>query len=268
MPSYKAPVEETMFLLRDVFPIERYSNLPGFSDATPDLVEAILGEAAKLCEEVLQPLNRIGDQQGCTRHADGRVTTPDGFRQAFEAYARGGWIGLAADPEYGGQGLPYALAAIMNEFTSSANMSLGMYAGLTMGAIAALHTTAPTSRSATYLPRLISGEWTGTMNLTEPHCGTDLGLIRTKAAPQADGSYRISGTKIFISAGEHDLTENIVHLVLARIEGAPEGTQAASRCSSCRRCWSTRTVRSGRATACPAARSSTRWAFTATRPAS
>ncbi len=156
------------------------------------------------------------------------MTTPEGFKQGYEAYAQGGWIGLAADPEYGGQGLPYTLAAIMNEFTSSANMALGMYPGLTMGAIAALHTPRLDEQKRTYLPRLISGEWTGTMNLTEPHCGTDLGLIRTRAVPQDDGSYRITGTKIFISAGEHDLTENIVHLVLARIEGAPEGTKGIS----------------------------------------
>ncbi|WP_406856391.1 acyl-CoA dehydrogenase C-terminal domain-containing protein [Alsobacter sp. KACC 23698] len=228
MPTYKAPVEDVQFLLNDVFRMERYSNLPGFADASPDVVEAVLGEAAKLCEEVLQPLNRVGDLEGCIRHDDGRVTTPKGFKDAVNAFAQGGWIGLAADPEYGGQGLPYTLAAVVNEFSSSANMALAMYPGLTMGAIAALHTHGSPEQKALYLPKMIAGEWTGTMNLTEPHCGTDLGLIKTKAVPQPDGSYKITGTKIFISAGEHDITSNIIHLVLARIEGAPEGVKGIS----------------------------------------
>lgn len=228
MPSYKAPVENVRFLLEDVFGIERYNNLPGFAEASPDLIAAILQEGAKLCEEVLQPLNRTGDLEGCTRHDDGRVTTPKGFKAAYDAFAEGGWIGLAADPDYGGQGLPYTLAAVMNEFASSANMALAMYPGLTMGAIAALMTHGTEEQKKTYLPKMIAGAWSGTMNLTEPHCGTDLGLIKTKAVPNGDGSYAITGTKIFISAGEHDLTENIVHLVLARIEGAPEGTKGIS----------------------------------------
>jgi len=228
MPSYKAPVEDVQFLLNDVFHIERYSNLPGFADATPDVVEAILIEAAKLSEEALQPVNHSGDVEGCTRQADGSVTTPKGFQQAYDAFAGGGWIGLAADPEYGGQGLPYTLAAVVNEFTSAANMALAMYPGLTMGAIAALHRHGSDEQKRTYLPKMISGEWTGTMNLTEPHCGTDLGLIKTKAVPNADGSFAISGTKIFISAGEHDMTSNIIHLVLARVEGAPQGVKGIS----------------------------------------
>lgn len=228
MPTYKAPVHDTLFLLNDVFNIEKYGNLPGFEEATPDTIEAILGEAAKLAEEVFQPLNRSGDMQGCTRHADGKVTTPEGFKAAHEAYAAGGWIGLAMDPEYGGQGLPYTLGAVMNEYVSSANMALAMYPGLTMGAIAALLEHASGEIKKTYVPKMIEGVWSGTMNLTEPHCGTDLGLIKTKAAPQADGSYKITGSKIFISAGEQDITENIIHLVLARIEGAPEGTKGIS----------------------------------------
>lgn len=228
MPVYKAPVEDTLFLLNDVFQFERYNNLPGFAEATPDLVEAVLGEGAKLCEEVLQPLNHSGDKEGCKRNEDGSVTTPKGFKQAYEAYAAGGWVGLAMDPEYGGQGLPYTLGAIMNEFSSSANMAFAMYPGLTMGAMAALYVHGSDEQKRTYLPKMAEGTWSGTMNLTEPHCGTDLGLIKTKAVPNGDGSYAITGTKIFISAGEQDITENIVHLVLARIEGAPQGVKGIS----------------------------------------
>ena len=228
MPSYRAPTEDVSFLLNDVFGIEKYGNLPGFSDLSPDMLEAILSEGAKLCEEVLAPLNRVGDTEGCKRHADGSVTTPKGFKAAYDAYTAGGWVGLSAEPEYGGQGLPYTLGAIINEFSSSANMAFSMYPGLTMGAIAALDTHATPEIKQTYLPKMIEGTWTGTMNLTEPHCGTDLGLIKTKAIPVGDGSYKISGTKIFISAGDHDMAENIIHLVLARIEGAPEGVKGIS----------------------------------------
>ncbi|MFD1704753.1 acyl-CoA dehydrogenase C-terminal domain-containing protein [Methylopila henanensis] len=228
MPSYKAPVEDTLFLLYDVLGFDRHANLPGFADASRDVVEAVLLESAKLCEEVLQPVNRSGDVEGCTRSADGSVATPKGYKAAYDAFAEGGWIGLSADPDYGGQGLPHTIAAIVNEYASAANMALAMYPGLTQGAIAALTLHGSDELKQTYLPKMIAGTWTGTMNLTEPHCGTDLGLIKTKAVPNGDGSYRITGTKIFISAGEHDLTENIVHLVLARIEGAPEGTKGIS----------------------------------------
>jgi acyl-CoA dehydrogenase len=228
MPSYKAPVDEVMFLLNDVFHVERYNNLPGFADASPDLVEAVLGEAAKLTEEVLAPLNRVGDVEGCTRHPDGRVTTPTGFKEAYKQIKDGGWIGISAPPEFGGQGLPMTLTTIVNEFLCSSNMAFAMYPGLTQGAIAALLAHASEELKAIYLPPMVSGVWTGTMNLTEPHCGTDLGLLRSKAVKQPDGSYKITGTKIFISAGEHDLADNIVHLVLARIEGAPEGTRGIS----------------------------------------
>jgi acyl-CoA dehydrogenase len=228
MPIYKAPVEDVNFLLNDVFQIDRYDNLPGFSDASSDVREAILDEAAKLAEKVLQPLNRIGDLEGCKRNDDGSVTTPKGFKDAFKQVAEGGWLGLSAPAEYGGQGLPVTLSQAVNEFQISANMAFSMYGGLTMGASAALLVHGTPEQKKTYLPKMIAGEWTGTMNLTEPQCGTDLGLLRTKAIPQADGSYKITGTKIFISAGEHDLADNIIHLVLARIEGAPSGIKGVS----------------------------------------
>jgi acyl-CoA dehydrogenase len=227
MPSYKAPVQDTLFLLNDVFGIQKYNNLPGFSDLS-DMLEPILEEGAKLCEEVLAPLNRVGDKEGCKRHADGSVTTPTGFKAAYDAYREGGWMGLAIPEEYGGQNLPYTIGAVMNEFTSSSNMAFGMYPGLTLGAVAALLVHGSEEQKQTYVPKMVSGEWTGTMNLTEPHCGTDLGLLKTKAVPNGDGSYAISGTKIFISAGEHDMAENIIHLVIARIEGAPAGTKGIS----------------------------------------
>jgi alkylation response protein AidB-like acyl-CoA dehydrogenase len=228
MPIYKAPVEDVSFLLNDVFQIDRYDNLPGFSDASADIREAIIGEAAKLAEEVLQPLNRVGDLEGCKRHDDGGVTTPKGFKEAFKQVAEGGWLGLSAPTEYGGQGLPVTLSQTVNEFQMSANMAFSMYGGLTMGATAALLVHGTAEQKKAYVPKMIAGEWTGTMNLTEPHCGTDLGLLRTKAVRQADGSFKITGTKIFISAGEHDLADNIIHLVLARIEGAPAGIKGVS----------------------------------------
>jgi acyl-CoA dehydrogenase len=228
MPVYKAPVEDVLFLLNDVFHIERFANLPGFSDASPDVVEAMLGGVGKFCEQILAPLNRIGDRQGCRRGPDGGVTTPEGFRQAYRQVVEGGWIGISVPQEFGGLGLPTALTQTVNEFMASANMAFAMYPGLTQGAIAALLTQGTEQQKSLYVPKMVAGDWTGTMNLTEPQCGTDLGLIRSKAVRQADGSYKITGTKIFISAGEHDLAENIVHLVLARIEGAPEGTHGLS----------------------------------------
>jgi len=228
MPTYKAPVEDVTFLLNDVFQIDRYNNLPGFSDATADVRAAILDEAAKFSEKVLQPLNHSGDLEGCTRHDDGRVTTPAGFKDAFKQLADGGWLGLSGPAEYGGQGLPVTLSQTVNEFLISANMAFSMYGGLTMGAMAALLVHGSDEQKNTFVPNMMAGKWAGTMNLTEPQCGTDLGLMRTKAVKQADGTYKITGTKIFISGGEQDITENIVHLVLARIEGAPAGIKGVS----------------------------------------
>jgi acyl-CoA dehydrogenase len=228
MPTYKAPVEETMFVLNNVLHVERYNNLPGFAEATPDVAQAVLGEAAKLCEDVLTPLNRVGDKEGCRHNADGSVTTPPGFKDAYNKLVAGGWVGASAPVEFGGQGLPLPLTVAVREYMYSANIAFTMYSSLALGAVTAIYTHGSEEQKARFLPKLISGEWAGTMNLTEPHCGTDLGQLRCRAAPQADSSYKITGTKIFISGGEHDLTGNIIHLVLARIEGAPAGTKGIS----------------------------------------
>ncbi len=227
MPSYKAPVRDLKFVLHELLDLQKYNNLAGYEDASPDLIDAILEEGAKLTENILQPINQSGDQEGC-QLANGVVTTPKGFKEAYNAYAEGGWQGLTASPEYGGQGLPQALGLAISEMMIAANWGFAMYPGLTKGATEAIEAHGTDEQKNTYLPNMISGKWSGTMNLTEPHCGTDLGLMRTKAELQADGSYKISGTKIFISAGEHDLTENIIHLVLAKIPGGPEGIKGVS----------------------------------------
>ena len=228
MPVYAAPVRDYEFLLREVVKIDRFANLPRFSDAPLDVVSQILEEGAKFCEGVVAPLNVVGDRIGCKRNADATVTTPPGFKEAYEQFVAAGWPSLGCATEFGGQGLPAFVSHAFGEMLSSANMSWAMYSGLSHGAYNALKHHGSDELKQRYLPNLVSGAWTGTMNLTEPHCGTDLGLLRTKAVAQADGTYKISGQKIFISAGEHDMAENIVHLVLARTEGAPAGVKGIS----------------------------------------
>ena len=226
--SYQPPVRDHVFLMRDVLEIEKYANLPAFADTSMDLVEQILDGAAKFTSEVLAPLNSVGDKHGCVWSQDNTVKTPPGFKEAYKQLTEGGWTSLGSDPAYGGQGLPHVVNLAFSEMSSSANMAFSMYPGLAHGAYSAIHFGGSDEQKQLYLPKMVSGEWTGTMNLTEPHCGTDLGLLRTKAVAQADGTYRITGQKIWISAGEHDMADNIIHLVLARIEGAPAGVKGIS----------------------------------------
>ncbi len=228
MPIYKAPARDARFIINEVLKLEGFSSLPGFENASVDLIDTVIEECGKFTSEVLAPLNLSGDIEGCTRHADGSVSTPKGFKEAFGKFRESGWGTLTMPQEFGGQGLPHILGFVMEEFMSSANQAFGMYPGLTNGAIASILVKGSPEQQAKYLPKMVVGEWLGTMNLTEPQCGTDLGLIRTRAVPQLGGSYAITGTKIFISAGEHDLTENIIHLVLAKTPDAPDSTKGIS----------------------------------------
>ncbi|UOR08130.1 acyl-CoA dehydrogenase C-terminal domain-containing protein [Qipengyuania flava] len=228
MPSYTAPTRDTRFIINEMLDLESYAELPGFEAASADVTDAVINEGGKFCAEVLAPINQSGDQEGCTRHEDGSVTAPKGFKEAFDQFRAAGWGTLSQPEEFGGQGMPHVLGFAFEEFVSSANQAFGMYPGLTNGAVSALLAKGSQEQKEKYLPKMISNEWTGTMNLTEPHCGTDLGMIRTKAEPQADGSYAITGTKIFISAGEHDMADNIIHLVLAKTPGAPDSTKGIS----------------------------------------
>ena len=226
MPVYAPPTKDLQFVLHDLLNVAD-SHVTGYDELEQDFTGAVLEEAGKLASEVLAPLNAIGDRDGCTFN-DGQVSTPTGFTDAYQKMMQGGWMGLDCDPAYGGQGMPYVLATAVGEMFVSANMAFNMYQGLTHGAYSAIHAHGSDELKAMYLPKMVTGQWTGTMNLTEPHCGTDLGLMRTKAEPQSDGTYNLSGQKIFISAGDHDLSENIIHLVLAKIAGGPQGIKGVS----------------------------------------
>ncbi|NBB53141.1 acyl-CoA dehydrogenase [Rhizobium sp. CRIBSB] len=226
--AYKAPVRDLMFILNEVLEIDRYTNQPGFQDISSDLVGQILEEGARFADEVIAPINNPGDKEGCHWAAGGVVTTPKGWKDAYRQMVEAGWTSLSADPAYGGQGMPSVVGSAIGQFTAGASAAFSMYPGLTAGAYAGIHASASEELKQKYLPKMGSGEWTGTMNLTEPQCGTDLGMVRTKAVPNGDGSYSITGQKIWISAGEHDFADNIIHTVLARIEGAVPGIKGLS----------------------------------------
>ena len=228
MPQYKAPLRDVKFLLNEVFDYPaHYASLSNGGEATPDMVDAILEGCATFCEEILSPINHSGDLEGC-HFENGNVTTPKGFKEAYAEYVAGGWQGLSHPTEYGGQGLPMSLNLMKSEMMGTANWSFTMYPGLSLGCMNTVFQFGSEAQKNLYMPPLVSGEWTGTMCLTEPQCGTDLGQIKTKAEPQPDGTYKLTGTKIFISAGEHDLADNIVHIVLARLPDAPKGTRGIS----------------------------------------
>ncbi len=228
MPTYRAPTRDTRFVDNELLRLDSFGNMPGFESADREMTDTVIDEAGRFISEVVAPLNLSGDQEGCTRHPDGSVTTPAGFKAAYDQFRESGWGTLSAPEQFGGQGMPHVMGMLVEEYLAAANQAFMMYPGLTGGAIAAIRSKGSPEQQALYLPKMISGEWLGTMNLTEPQCGTDLGLIRTRAVPRADGSYAITGTKIFISAGDHDLTENIVHLVLAKTPDAPESSKGIS----------------------------------------
>ncbi|MFO0073494.1 MAG: acyl-CoA dehydrogenase family protein, partial [Gemmatimonas sp.] len=227
MPAFHAPLDDIRYLLHDVHDIGQLAALPGFEDATPEMIDEVLSGGARFCEEVLFPLNQSGDAEG-VHLANGVVTTPAGFKEAYQRYTADGWTAISAEPTYGGTGLPEMVRFVMEELLCSANLSFSMYPGLSHGAYSALMSHGSAELKQRFLPRLIDGRWGGTMCLTEAHAGTDLGILTTRAVPNADGTYAITGQKIFISAGEHDLTENIVHLVLAKLPDAPSGTKGIS----------------------------------------
>ena len=228
MPIYNAPIRDMKFVMQEMLNVGQLTEYEQFSEADTDTLDAILEQSSKFSSEVLFPLNIVGDEEGCTRNDDGSVTVPTGFPDAYKQVVESGMMALSSNPEYGGMGMPGIWSIATGEMQSSANTAFAMYPGLTNGAAKAIEIGGSAEQKQTYLPKMISGEWTGTMNLTEPHCGTDLGLLKTKAVLQADGSYKITGQKIFISAGEHGMSDNIIHLVLARIEGAPEGVKGIS----------------------------------------
>lgn len=228
MPIYQAPLRDMSFVLKELIGMDKIRNLPCYGEVSDDLIEAVLSEAAKFSETVLAPLNLSGDKEGCKRHDDGSVTTPKGFKEAYAEFVNAGWPSLACDPRYGGQGLPHTVAFFLEEMICSANLSFGLYPGLTRGSYIMFHRHGSEDLKDKFIAKMVQGVWSGTMCLTEPHCGTDLGLLRTKAEPQADGTYKLTGTKIFISSGEHDLTENILHFVIARTPDAPAGIKGIS----------------------------------------
>jgi alkylation response protein AidB-like acyl-CoA dehydrogenase len=228
MPIYRAPTRDTRFVLNELLRLDSYGNLPGFESADREMTDTVIDEAGRFISDVVAPLNHSGDQEGCTRHADGSVTTPAGFKSAYDQFREAGWGTLSAPEEFGGQGMPHVMGMLVEEYLASANQAFAMYPGLTSGAVSAIRTKGSPEQQALYLPKMIAGQWLGTMNLTEPHCGTDLGLLKTRAEENPDGSYSITGTKIFISSGEHDLSENIIHLVLAKRAGAPDNVKGIS----------------------------------------
>ena len=266
MQTYRAPLRDMRFVLNELLDVGTLATLPGYEEATPDLIDAVIEEGAKLCENTLLPLNRPADEEGC-HYENGVVRTPQGYKEAYRRFVEAGWSGVTVAPEYGGQGLPELVSVVFDEMVCSTNLAFGVYPLLSKGAAALIGAHATDALKEAYLPRLADGSWSGTMCLTEPHCGTDLGQIRTRAVPVGDDRYAVSGTKIFISAGEHDLTENIVHLVLAKLPDAPPGVRGISLFLVPKRKLKPETALPARQTASGAAPSRRRWESTGPRPA-